>query len=117
MTTVERIAYWTDQVEHWEMEGSNRKTFCKENGIGYASFLSWCKRLRPDGTTLDQSGTLTCVEVTNRVADDIADDQLVIESSVLTINGSDAQITVQGRMTMASLRRIALACGPTIVPA
>lgn len=117
MTTLERIAYWTDQVERWETEGGSRKVFCEEHDIGYASFLAWCKRLRPDGITLDNSETLTCVEVTNQFSNDIDDQQLVIESAVLTINGSDAQITVRGRMTMASLRRIAQACGPTDVSA
>lgn len=117
MTTVERIAYWTDQVERWEIEGGSRKVFCEEHGIGYASFLSWCKRLRPDGSTLDRSDTLTCVEVANQLGNDIDDERVVIESATLTINGSDAQITVRGRMTMASLRRIAQACGPTDVPA
>jgi hypothetical protein len=43
MTTVERIAYWTEPVERWEIEGSSRKVFCEDHGIGYASFLAWCK--------------------------------------------------------------------------
>jgi hypothetical protein len=117
MTTVERMEYWTEQVERWEAEGGSRKVFCEEHGIGYASFLSWCKRLRPDGITFDNSDTLTCVEVTNKFSDEIDDARLMIESATLTINGSDAQITVRGRMTMASLRRIARACGTTDVPA
>lgn len=117
MTTVERIEYWTELVERWEMEGDSRKTFCDEHGIGYASFLSWCKRLRPDGITLDNSDTLTCVEVTNQFSNDTDDDRVMIESATLTINGSNAQITVRGRMTMASLRRIAQACGSSDVPA
>jgi hypothetical protein len=116
MTTVERIAYWTEQVERWEIEGGSRKVFCEEHGVGYGSFLTWCKRLRPDGTTLDNSDTLTCVEVTPRFGNDIDDDRLMMESATLTINGSDAQITVRGRMTMASLRRIAQACGTSDVP-
>ena len=67
MTTLERIAHWTDLVDRWEAEGGSRKAFCEENGIGYASFLSWCKRIRPEGTSvtshikragfLTQSGT------------------------------------------------------------
>jgi hypothetical protein len=117
MTTVERIAYSTEQVERWEFEGGSRKAFCEEHGVGYGSFLTWCKRLRPDGTTLDNFDTLTCVEVTPRLGNDIDDDRLMIESATLTINGSDAQITVRGRMTMASLRRIAQACGTADVPA
>ena len=117
MTTVERIAYWTEQVERWEAEGGSRKEFCEEHGIGYASFLAWCKRLRPDGNTLDNSDTLACVEVTSQFSNEIDDDRLMIESAALTINGSVAQITVRGRMTVASLRRIAQACGTSDVPA
>jgi hypothetical protein len=117
MTTVERIAYWTEQVERWETEGGSRKVFCEEHGVGYASFLAWCKQLRPEGIILNNSDTLTCVEVTSRLGNDFDDDRLMIESATLTINGSDAQITVRGRMTMASLRRIAQACGTVDVPA
>ena len=111
MTTLERIAYWTNLVDRWEAEGGSRKAFCEENGIGYASFLSWCKRIRPEGTRLDNSDTLTCVEVTNRMGAEPDDGHLVIDSAAITINGRDAQITVRGRLTVASLRRIAVACG------
>lgn len=117
MTTVERITYWTDLVDQWEAGGSSRKEFCEANRIGYASYLSWCKRLRPDGITLDQSDTLTCVEVTNRTVPELSDDEVVIESAAFAINGREAQITVRGRMTVASLRRIAQACGPSDVSA
>jgi len=118
MTTLERIEYWRELVDQWEAEGGgSRKTFCEKHAIGYASFLSWCKRLRPDRTGADQSETLTCVEITNQVVLERDDEQLVIESASFTINGPDAQITVRGRMTMASLRRIAQACGTPDVSA
>lgn len=117
MTTVERVSYWTELVDRWETEGGSRKSFCEENAIGYASFLAWCKRLRPDGGNLEHSDSLTCVEVTRSMEGGVDDEQLVIESAALTINGRDAQVTVRGRMTVASLRRIAGACGPTDVSA
>ncbi len=111
MTKVERIAYWTEQVERWEAEGGNRKVFCEEHGIGYASFLAWCKRLRPDGLTFDNTDVLTCVKVTNQFNNEIANNRLTIESATLTINGSESQIMIRKRPRVASLRRIVPACG------
>lgn len=115
MTTLERIAYWTELIDRWEAIGGSRKIFCEEQGIGYASFLSWCKRLRPDGTTMEHSDTPRCVEVTERVDQEPEDERVMIESASFTITGAEAQITVRGRMTVGSLRRIVSACGTTDV--
>ncbi|WP_347333047.1 IS66 family insertion sequence element accessory protein TnpA [Marinimicrobium locisalis] len=36
---------WQSLVEQWQKSGQSAKQFCKEQGLGYASFCRWRKRL------------------------------------------------------------------------
>lgn len=35
--------------DEWCQSGMSRKAFCREKGIGYATFNYWCKRLSDTG--------------------------------------------------------------------
>jgi transposase-like protein len=36
---------WQALVEQWQQSGQSAKDFCREHGLGYASFCQWRKRL------------------------------------------------------------------------
>lgn len=36
---------WQSLVDQWRQSGHSAKQFCKEQGLGYASFCQWKRRL------------------------------------------------------------------------
>jgi len=36
---------WQALVDQWQRSGQSAKQFCKEQGLGYASFCQWRRRL------------------------------------------------------------------------
>ncbi len=41
-----RIAgQWQELIDQWQQSGLSAKQFCDEQGLGYASFCQWRKRL------------------------------------------------------------------------
>lgn len=40
---------WQALIDQWQRSGQSMARFCKTQGIGYASFCHWRKRLADDG--------------------------------------------------------------------
>ena len=36
---------WTDLIEQWRASGQSARDFCQVQGLGYASFCQWRRRL------------------------------------------------------------------------
>jgi len=53
--TVRRTRHqWADLIEQWRRSGQSARAFCRSQGLGYASFCQWRRRL--DRASVEQGG-------------------------------------------------------------
>lgn len=48
-------AQWQALIDQWQQSGQPGTRFCKDNGIGYASFCKWRKRLSNEQVQIDHN--------------------------------------------------------------
>jgi len=59
MTTTEsteRTQYWQDHITQWQVSGLTQKAYCQEQGLRYATFGYWVRKLR---AATEEVGTLS----------------------------------------------------------
>ena len=59
-----RAEYWQQQVNAWEASGQSQRAFCDANGLSYANFGYWSRKLRADGAKRQQASGSGFVPVT-----------------------------------------------------
>jgi hypothetical protein len=47
---------WAELIEQWRASGQSARDFCRAQGLGYASFCQWRRRLEPAEAEPGDSG-------------------------------------------------------------
>lgn len=112
MTTSERKAYWDRIIQDWRDSGCSKKEFCQRKEISYSNFLYWRRKEKDTGEVLYD--TPHAVEVSSTLRHTRPSFIMEFESNgiMVAVAGTDATVTVSGRINLEQLERIMAACGP-----
>ena len=79
----EKEAFWRECILLWEDSGLNARQFCRREGLGYQSFLSWKRRFHESADTfveLADSGSssliLSCGSITLSISPNLSSQDL-----------------------------------------
>jgi hypothetical protein len=45
--------FWKKHIKNWEKSGLNKSEYCRQNNLGYYSFLDWIKRINREDMSCD----------------------------------------------------------------
>jgi len=45
--------FWKKHIKKWEKSGLNKSEYCRQNNLGYYSFLDWIKRINSEKMSCD----------------------------------------------------------------
>lgn len=116
MRNHEKHDEWSGIVEEWGRSGQKQKEFCASRGIAYSTFCYWKKQLEAEGRgAVDKD--IKAVEVAHISPGGIwgrrwpsAGIEVDTQGIEIQIPGSDAKVTIVGRLSIEVVGRIIAAC-------
>lgn len=115
MITVGRTEYWSQFLQEWRDSGCSQKEFCQQKGISYSTFQYWRRKEKENDRNGTSNDILHAVEVSSTLKRTGASLIMEFESHgiVVSVFGSDATVTVNGRINLEQFERIIAACSPS----
>lgn len=112
MQRMEKQGHWKQVIRNWKESGQSQKKFCLQRDIPYSVFRYWRSKMDdhvPTGMPLDP---IRAVEI-GRVPDHSSTVRFLemeTRGISLSVSGSDATVTINGRINLGRLERIIVAC-------
>lgn len=109
----EKLEYWKRTIEDWQDSGCSQKKFCIQKQISYSTFLYWrhkeldrtqAEYLQDSIRAIEVSPVLKCTRYPISM-------ELESHGIVIAVEGTDATVTVNGRINLERLERIMVSCG------
>lgn len=97
---------WLELVRECNRSGQSKRSWCKENGIGYSTYMKWQKDLRVQiAETIQESHAIVpiCAGLTAGCATTQSADQIRIQKDSLVIT---LPLTVQAESLAAVVRAL-----------
>lgn len=103
------LEYWRGVNSEWESSKRSQQEFCREHNLNIHNFRYWRGRLK---SSEEKIGGLSVLQLDYTLPfNRLPTTPFRTEGITITLSGkSDAQITITGSLTIASLARILDAC-------
>jgi hypothetical protein len=118
MSTNEKRDHWGKIIAAWRESGQTQRAYCAERGLSYSNFCYWRRVSGRGGNGCSDEG-IRAIEITRSPMDSSGSGnapgpsptlELDTQGIVLALPGSDATITIVGRMSLGDLGRLMAAC-------
>jgi hypothetical protein len=104
---------WEVIIRGWPESGLNQKMYCLRQSLSYSAFRYWYRSLGSRSMLSKANSRVSAVEVSRTAAkpwaiarNPAANVEIETDKIVIKIPGTEATVTISGRMSLASLSRI-----------
>ncbi len=104
--------HWEQVIQDWEGIGQSQKDFCIQRNISYSVFRYWRAKLDGSGPTGMSLDSIHAVEIGRVYKNSFPARALEFDTQgiSMSVSGSDAKVTIHGRINIDRLERIIVAC-------
>ena len=105
--------HWEGIIRKWPESGLSQREFCLRQSLSYTAFRYWYRSVGAGQTPTKANRHVRAVEV-SRIAmapravarNPVANGEVETDKIVIEIPGTEATVTISGRMSLAYLSRI-----------
>ena len=109
---------WKGIIEDWRGAGQSQRSYCAQNDLVYSAFRYWFRKLKGGlEVTEGKRRQVRAIEITHIAMPSVhkADQKTTkpnidARGIVIPIAGSDAAVTIVGKVSLGQLGRIIAAC-------
>jgi hypothetical protein len=113
----QKFEHWKGIIEDWQGSGQTQREYCAGRGLGYSLFCYWNHKVKAESDGEASPHRVHAVEVRPLPVSPFSTSlwpvttlELDTQGIVLAIPGSDATVTIVGRVSLGALGRIMAAC-------
>jgi hypothetical protein len=104
---------WESIIRKWPGSGLSQRKYCLRQSITYSAFRYWYRRLGFKSAQPEANGRVCAFEVSKKAIkpqavtmNPMANGKVETDKIVIEIPGTEATVTISGRMSLVSLSRI-----------
>jgi hypothetical protein len=104
---------WESIIRGWPESGLSQREYCLRKSLSYSTFRYWYRRLGFGNAQTEASRRIRVVEVSQKAMklqtstmNPEANGEVQTDKIVIKIPGTEATVTISGRMNLAHLSRI-----------
>jgi len=104
---------WECIIREWSESGLSQRGYCLRQSLTYSAFRYWYRRLGSGNAQTESDGRVRVFEVSQKAIkpqtatmNPVANGEVETDRIVIEIPGTEATVTISGRMSLASLSRI-----------
>jgi hypothetical protein len=108
---------WKRIIEDWQGGGKSQRQYCSQKGLVYSAFRYWFRKLAKGSANDGNEGPVQAIEISKTkllrpwaMARATAKPTINACGIVIPIVGTDAAVTLSGRLSLEKLGRIIEAC-------
>jgi len=108
---------WKRIIENWQGDGKSQRQYCSQRGLVYSAFRYWFRKLATGSANDGNEDSVLAIEISKArlprprvVPRTTAKPSIKAYGIVIPIDGTDAAVTLSGRLSLEQLGRIIEAC-------